>query len=263
MSRKYIYPILIILVTIGFYYLEGSIEGNTKGDTKNEEKQHSSFYYLPTSTTDKIIVHDYYTLSYSETHEQAEWVAYELKKEHLSRKEFKRPYFIEDRKVKSMSADWKNYKNSGYDKGHLCPAADRKFSYKAFEETFLTSNITPQNSSFNAGIWNDLEQQVRYWARRYDGVYVVTGGVLTKGLPSIGYEAVSVPEYFYKVIMDTDKSKMIGLLLPAKDSNKKLKEFVVPVDQIERMTGIDFFKSLEDHVEDKLERTNNAAQWKF
>ncbi len=113
--------------------------------------------FLPTSTTNQIIVHDNYTLSYVEKHEQAEWVAYELKANEISNANFDRPFFIVDPEVKTGSADWRNYKRSGFDKGHLCPAGDRKFSKNAFEETFLTSNISPQKHGFNDGIWNRLE----------------------------------------------------------------------------------------------------------
>lgn len=121
-----------------------------------------AFDFLPTSTTNQIVVHENYTLSYVEKFEQAEWVAYELKKSHMSTTNFERPFFIEDSKVKTRSADWRNYKRSGYDKGHLCPAGDRKFSKSAFDETFLTSNISPQKHDFNDGVWNRLEQKVRY-----------------------------------------------------------------------------------------------------
>ncbi len=262
MKRKYLYPVLLIIVTIGFYYIEEYQDGDWSSST---EESALSFYYLPTSTTGSIIMHSNYSLSYSEKHEQAEWVAYELKKEHLSDNDFKRPYFEKDKKVRSSSADWRNYKNSGYDRGHLCPAGDRKFSYEAFEETFLTSNVTPQNHEFNSGIWNKLEQKVRYWARSYDSVYVVTGGVLSQNLKSIGYEAVTVPKYFYKVILKggSKNPKMIAFLMPHQDSNAALKEFVVPADKIEQLTGIDFFPSLEDQVEEKLEASIVTSGWKF
>lgn len=93
-------------------------------------------FYLPSSTTQIIVAHKYYMLSYNEKHEQAEWVAYQLNKADLSRTNFDRPYFIDDPKVESGSASWKNYKNSGYDKGHLCPAGDRKFSLKLLMKHF-------------------------------------------------------------------------------------------------------------------------------
>jgi endonuclease G, mitochondrial len=225
------------------------------------------FDFLPTSTTHQIVMHNGYTLSYSEANEQAEWVAYELKKSELNynNNEFKRPFFIEDPMVKSGSADWKNYRRSGYDKGHLCPAGDRKFSKAAFEETFYTSNISPQKHNFNDGIWNRLEQKVRYWASKYDGIYVVTGGVLTKNLETIGFEDVTVPDYFYKVLLDYDNGnyRMIAFLVPNEDSEKPLYEFVVSVDQVEKMTGIDFFPKLDDKVEVGLEKNSDYKNWSF
>ena len=256
---------LVIIVTIIFYYFEEYYDDNKHANQKTEENSEYGFFYLPTSTTGSVIVHNHYALSYSEKHEQAEWVAYELKKEHLSSNEFKRPYFEKDKKVRSTSADWRNYKNSGYDRGHLCPAGDRRFSYDAYEETFLTSNVTPQNHEFNSGIWNDLEQKVRYWAKVNNGVYVVTGGVLSDNLNTIGYEAVSVPKYFYKIILKEqgEKSKVIAFLFEHQDSDKPLKEFVVPVDQIEQLTGIDFFPKLDDKVEQKIERSAYTKGWKL
>ena len=180
MNRKYLYPLLIIVVTVLLYYADNYVDRQnedypkTAGNEYNYEEFNSSF--LPKSTTGDIVNHSAFSLSYSEAHEQAEWIAYELQKDHLSKNEFDRPYFVQDRSVKTGSADFRNYKNSGYDRGHLCPAGDRRYDYDAYHETFLTSNISPQDHDFNAGIWNRLEQKVRYWAKRYDGVYVVTGG---------------------------------------------------------------------------------------
>ena len=140
-----------------------------------------SFNYFPTSTSGKIYNHDAYSFSYVEDHEQAEWVAYELNDSDFSNSNnYNRPYFNQDPLVESRSADWRNYKKSGYNKGHLCPAGDRKKSYDLYKETFLTSNATPQLYNFNAGIWNRLEQKTRYWATKHNGIYVVTGGVLTR-----------------------------------------------------------------------------------
>lgn len=225
----------------------------------------SEFDFYPTSTTGHVIRHNFYSLSYHEEHEQAEWVAYELKDSYFSNSDFKRPYFIEDPKVKTGSADWRNYKNSGYDRGHLCPAGDMKFSKKAYNETFYTSNISPQESDFNAGVWNRLEQKVRYWADKYDGLYVVTGGILEPNLKTIGEEDVSVPDYFYKVLLDVynDKPRMIAFLLPHKNSERPLYEFVVSVDEIEELTGIDFFHHLPDDIEDKVEKSADYKSWSF
>ncbi len=162
-----------------------------------------------------------------------------------------------------MSADWRNYKNSGYDKGHLCPAGDRKKSFDDYNETFFTSNISPQEHEFNSGVWNRLEEKVRYWATKSDGLYVVTGGVLSDNLKTIGKEDVSVPNYFYKVLLSKDGSRMVGFLVPHENSNQALYEFVVSVDEIEKMTGIDFYPNLEDKIENELESKSDYKGWSF
>ncbi|PDS21752.1 endonuclease [Flavobacterium branchiophilum] len=219
---------------------------------------------LPTSTTGKIISHRYYTLSYQEAHEQAEWVAYQLHGK-VTNKHYNRPYFEEDPLVESGSASWKNYKNSGYDKGHLCAAADMAFDFKAFEDTFYTSNISPQKHDFNDGIWNRLEQKVRYWSEKYGNIYVVTGGVLEEGLEKIGREGVSVPKYFYKILLTkkNNQYQMIAFLVPHQSSNKALYEYVVSVDEIEAKTGIDFFSKLTNTLEEKLEQSSDYKNWSF
>ncbi len=268
MKRRTLYPVLaiiIVVVIVGYdFFLEDKatteiIEQGT------EVKSNTNEYFLPSSTTGQIVHHENYSLSYSEPHEQAEWVAYELKVSHLSNTNFKRPYFEIDKSVKTGAAHWRNYKKSGYDKGHLCPAGDRRFSKDAHDETFLTSNISPQNHQFNAGIWNTLEQKVRYWARKYDGVFVITGGILKGDMKTIGEENVSVPNQFYKVLIDTNSgnTKMIAFLMPHKDSNRPLYKFVVPVDEIEALTGIDFFSELGDTIENKLEASNSYKDWSF
>jgi len=204
--------------------------------------------YLPTSTTKQIIKHQYYTLSYNEKFEQAEWVAYELKKEYLKNHDYKRPYFVEDPKVKTGSADWRNYKKSGYDKGHLCPAGDMEFNKSAYNDTFYTSNISPQKKEFNAGIWNRLEQKTRNWAEKYNDIYIVTGGIPKDSDKKIGTEKVAVPKYFYKIILSkTGKEhKVIAFLVPNEESDKSIYDFAVSIETLEKMTGIDFFPNLKN-----------------
>lgn len=270
MTRRLTYVIIVILVTAALVYIEGWVDERNKTypqvtDEAREEFPDTEFdeSYLPVSTTGVVVEHVFYTLSYSEDHEQAEWVAYELKKDQLTKNEFERPYFVQDRKLSSASADWKNYKNSGYDRGHLCPAGDRRFSYEAYHETFLTSNISPQDHDFNAGIWNRLEQKVRYWAERYDGVYVVTGGVLKEGLRTIGDERVAVPEQFYKIVVDasSDPPKAIAFLMPNEASSDSIFNYVVSIDEIESLTGINFFPDLYDEIEKHLESSVDLTGW--
>ncbi|NND51597.1 MAG: DNA/RNA non-specific endonuclease [Flavobacteriaceae bacterium] len=268
MSRKTIYPVLAILIAIGIYALNYYLDTKEKQKAFTQGasvKEGTNDFFLPSSTTGQVIHHDGFSLSYHEAFEQAEWVAYELKKSHLSSTNFKRPYFEVDKAVPTKAAHWKNYKKSGYTRGHLCPAADRKYSKEAHDETFLTSNISPQTYDFNAGVWNRLEQKVRYWADRNDGVFVVTGGVLKKGLHVIGTEKVAIPDHFYKVILDYNggDAKLLAFLMKHENSSRPLYEFVVSTDRIEELTGIDFFPQLEDQLEDRLEASSSYKNWNF
>lgn len=254
----------ILIVIIGVLFTcckEGTIE--IFPNLNDNFEKIKSFNYLPSNTTGAVYKHDTYTLSYSEEYEQAEWVAYVLKASDINYINYKRPYFEIDEDIITGAAHWKNYKNSGYNKGHLCPAGDRKRTLEEYESTFLTSNISPQKHNFNAGIWNRLEQKVRYWAKKQDSIYVVTGGVLSTDLETIGFEHVAVPTYFYKILLSKDGTKMIGFLVPHEKSEKPLYSFITSVDKIEEMTGIDFFPSLNDTIENRLESKMDYKNWDF
>ena len=268
MKKRTLYSVIaIVLISavyiFGFYLDDKEIQEVV--DQGEVIKEDTNTFFLPTSTTGQIVHHNGYSLSYNEDYEQAEWVAYELKQEHLSNTNFKRPYFEIDEAVKTKAAHWKNYKQSGYDRGHLCPAGDRKQTKEAHDETFLTSNISPQTHSFNSGIWNTLEQKVRFWASKYDGLFVVTGGVLKGELKTIGVEDVGVPNYFYKILMDYNNgsSKIIAFLMEHENSSLPLYNFVVSVDTVERLTGIDFFPQLNDDIEETLESSSSYKNWSF
>ncbi|WP_074976191.1 DNA/RNA non-specific endonuclease [Zhouia amylolytica] len=275
MRKKYMYRVLLALVMIGFFLFEKYYDANASAvseknsnnefiiDSGDISSPESFRDFLPSTTTNTIIHHNFYSLSYNEDHEQSEWVAYELKKEHLTNDDRKRPYFEMDSEVGTGSAHWQNFKNSGYDRGHLCPAGDRRFSIAAYEETFLTSNISPQNHQFNSGVWNRLEQQVRYWAEKHGNLLVITGAVLTDGLATIGSEKVSVPEQFYKIVFKQSDVgyEVITFLIPHEASEAPLDTFIVPVDTLESLTGIDFFYRLKDEVEFKLESELKKQPW--
>jgi endonuclease G len=235
----------------------------TSADLEDDRK-----FYLPTSTTDQIVHHDYFSLSYSEEHEQAEWVAYTLTRERLDMPWHEREdEFIADEQIDSGSAESDDYRNSGYDRGHLVPAADLAFSADAMRESFLMSNISPQARDFNTGIWRELEENTRSWAKKYKKLYVVTGPVLTKEVKgSIGGNEVSVPGYYYKVLLDVSEpgKKGIAFLLPNQISYEPLYEYAVTIDDVEALTGIDFFPNLmTDRLEEQLESEYNLDLWEF
>ena len=213
----------------------------------------------------KTICHTAYCLGYNEAHEQAAWVFYELTRSETIKRVDRTDHFIEDAAIGSGSATNADYKGSGYDRGHLAPAADMSWSAEAMNESFYYSNMSPQVPSFNRGIWKNLEALVRDWAYQYDTVYIMTGPVLEKGLTQIGPNGVSVPKLYYKAVLDMHSSphKCIGFLLPNAGSQASLQTYAVSIDELEVRTGIDFYSSLPDAEELELEKSVDVSLWSW
>jgi endonuclease G len=218
-----------------------------------------------TKEGDKIITHSGYSFLYNETHEQATWVAYELTREETKKLFDRTDKFIPDPDVNTGTANNADYKESGYDRGHLAPAADMGWSSTSVAESFYFSNMSPQVPAFNRGIWKKLEEQVRDWAIENDAVYIVTGPVLSEGLPTIGDNKVSVPAYYYKIILDfrEPEIKSIAFIIPNKGSTEQLSHYAVSIDSVEIVTGLDFFPLLPDEQEAKLEKTTCISCWSW
>ncbi len=206
-----------------------------------------------------------YALCYSEEHEQACWVSYRLTKDEVLNKVVSRTdNFREDPLISSGSAALSDYRFSGFDRGHLAPAGDMGWCKTAMSESFYMSNMSPQDPSFNRGIWKNLEELIREWAVDNEEVWVVTGPVLNgKFQKTIGTNKVTVPLFFYKVILDCKKPelKAIGFILPNEGSRRSLIEFAVTVDKVEQVTGLDFFSRLPDKIEIELESNVDVSLW--
>lgn len=232
-----------------------------ESDDKNDLNK-----FLPAhdSSSKMLVKHQFFTLLYDEKHEQAAWVAYCLESFYPKGNTPRNDDFRPDLAVPTGSATPSDYRGSGLSRGHLAPAGDFKFSREAMSETFLMSNMSPQERDFNAGIWNDLEQLVRYWVRRDKKLYIITGPVLKDNLPKIGKEnKISVPEYYYKIVLDyqAPEIKAIAFLMKNQDSNELVENFVVSIDEVERLTGIDFFSQLPDNEENILESMQDKNIW--
>jgi len=217
--------------------------------------------FLPTSTTGEIYYHTYYCFSYSEEHEQSEWVCYMLTDSMVYGTTPRSDNFKEDPTVITGSAKLTDYEGSGYDRGHMAPAADMRIDPVAMSECFYLSNMCPQEGSFNSGRWRMLETAVRNWAIEFDTIYVVTGPVFKRSRKTIGEEEVTVPKHFYKVIYDPEEMEMIAFLMPNKKLKDPLDKFIVTVDEVEKETGIDFFPEVPDPMEETLESNVNRAFW--
>ena len=212
-----------------------------------------------------VITHLGYSLSYNEVYEQANWVAYELTADETVARVKRNNKFITDPNVKTGTAENADYLHSNLDRGHLAPAGDMCWSQKSMEESFYLSNISPQVPTFNRGIWENFEELVRKWAVDYGSVYVVTGPVLSKGLPVIGKNKIAVPKYFFKVVLDYNgpEVKGLGFLVPNDQQHKDIKSYLVSIDSIEKVTGINFFPLLPDKEENIIEGKVDARLWKL
>lgn len=204
----------------------------------------------------QLVEKTYFAFSYVEEHEQAEWVAYVLTDKMTINNVKRNNNFREDYEITTGSASLSDYRGSGYDRGHMCPGGDMYFNYKAMDETFVLSNMSPQiGEGFNRDIWRLLEMRVREIAREEKELVVVTGPVFKNNIRTIGYNKVTVPGYYYKVVLDlTGTKKMYAWLLPHKYLNgHSYDEYKVSVDKVEQETGIDFFSALPDELEESLE----------
>jgi endonuclease G, mitochondrial len=216
------------------------------------------------NSSDIVVHHSGFSLDFSAFYKQSIWVAYELTKQKTNSIVERINKFSNDPDIYCSMETNNDYSHSGFDKGHLAPAADMCWSLKSMNESFYYSNICPQVPGFNRGIWKCLEELVRNWAIEYNSVYIVTGPVLTHGLTSIGNK-IAIPKYFYKVVLDYQKSqsKGIGFIMPNSPSSKPLKYYAVSIDSVERFTGINFFPLLPDEVENRIEKNYCLSCWKW
>ena len=204
-----------------------------------------------------------YTVSYNHEMKNPNWVAWTISAEHASGK-VQRMAFQDDEDMPDPKGYLSDYYNSGYDRGHMCPAADNKWSEKAMEDCFLITNMCPQDNGLNRGMWNSIEQQCRSWAVKYGKVYVVCGPIyLNQQHRKIGKNKVVVPEAFFKVVLRMgDYPQAIGFICRNQSQKgRKKTDFVNSIDEVERITGYDFFSKLPDNIENKVEAKADINEW--
>lgn len=215
--------------------------------------QAASTPFSPQGQCEQVLDYEYYSLCYSSEHRQALWTFHLLTKKSIQGKQGRTNDFRrDDRALDSVGS--REYKGSGYDRGHMVPAGDMKLSRMAMSESFYMTNMSPQNPSFNRGIWKSLESRVRSHVARWGEAYVVTAPVLEAGLRRI-WSDVSIPSWYYKIAYYPDKQLIVAHLLPnqRREEGKKLEDYKVSVDELEALTGIDFFAELPDELEEELE----------
>lgn len=222
---------------------------------------------VPEKLTDRpeqILKRVAYTASYNSDLRIPNWVAWKLTGAHTRGKNKRAGVkFHEDTDVPMPRAVDFDYVRSGYDRGHLCPSADNRWDATAQEQSFLLTNVCPQDHNLNVGDWHELEILCRKWAKTYGSIYIVAGPVLFKGKhKTIGKNKVTVPEAFFKVVLCMEKKpKAIGFIYRNESGNRPKSYYVNTIDDVERITGIDFFPALPDKVENEVEATSSLDDW--
>ena len=213
--------------------------------------------------SEQIIEKSSYIVSYNRDTKCPNWVAWQLTAKHTDGELKRMNNFHEEEDVPEPRAMLQDYRGSGWSRGHMCPAGDNKWDREAMYDSFSLVNVCPQNSKLNSGLWNSIEMDCRKWARKYGEVYIVCGPVfLNREHETIGENDVFVPEAFFKVILRlTSEPSAIGFVVRNNEGKKKKDQFVNTVDDIERITGIDFFPALPDDIENVVESTANLKDW--
>lgn len=218
---------------------------------------------IKTHTHSMELTRKSYTLSYNSHTKCPNWVAWHLTAEHADGDCPRDNNYYEDEDVPSPKATNDDYRGSGWSRGHMCPAGDNKWDSEAMRESNLLTNICPQHASLNSGLWNVIERDCREWAKKYGEIYIVCGPVfLNKEHETIGKNKVVVPEAFYKVILRLNPPPAaIGFIVRNNEGKKKRDQYINTVDDVERITGIDFFPALPDSIEDAVEAQVNLKEW--
>lgn len=220
----------------------------------------------PKGTPEQILMNEAYVSSFNSKTLLPNWVAWQLTAEH-SQGNIKRKginFTPDDRVPEQSRVTTYDYMRSGFDRGHMCPAGDNKWSQTAMEQCFLMTNMCPQDHGLNIGDWNEMENQCRRWAQKYGEIYIVCGPVIYKNNHKrIGQQhKVTVPDAFFKVVLCMKgKPKGIGFIYRNTDGNRPKGDYVNSIDEVERITGLDFFPILPDKIEDEVEAHASLADW--
>ena len=259
--------------------VEAPETGVSEAETAGRQAKTVVMYEMPAKLADRpeqILKRKGYTTSYNSRTKTPNWVAWHLTKNHTyGSNQRDQEVFAEDESVKAPRATDNDYYNSRYDRGHMCPAGDNKWDRQAMTESFLFTNVCPQNHGLNKYEWNDLEILCRDWARKYGAVDIVcgplyssddhrykVGGSSVPQQKTIGRNKVWVPDAFFKVVLCRQgHPKAIGFVYRNEGKKQPMEEAVCSVDEIETMTGIDFFPALDDTTERRVEANASLSEW--
>ncbi len=280
-SRKRIpWPLLLLVVLLYVLFTHIGPAADTASapsqpaaapaETLAEKTASATPYELPgicASRPEQLLRRYSYTLSFNPESNLPNWVAWELNPARLVERESRADRFEPDPDIApSEAVTTDDYKGSGWDRGHMCPSADNRWHWRAMAECFYMTNICPQHHNLNRGDWKELEEACRRWAAR-EAVYIACGPILYASAEPryIGRaHRIRVPEAFFKVVLtglESDRPRAVGFIYKNNAGNRRPSSYMNSVDEVERITGLDFFVNLPDEVETRVERAYDPADW--
>lgn len=239
-------------------------ERNTHYETSRQPIEDLMKVTVPDSIPEIMVPLNGFTVSFNPEKHLANYVVWELTEEKANGTVPRRSDFHPEPNLEGCPT-LADYRRSGYDRGHMAPAGDMKWDSLAMYDSHSLANICPQDHSVNGGRWNSLEMKCREWAAADSVIIIICGPVLTDRMPiEIGETPVPVPERFFKIVLApyANPPRAIAFLVPNSPAPDGLEDLVVTVDQIEEITGLDFFSALPDDIEAQIEQTSNYRQWK-
>ncbi len=218
---------------------------------------------LKAERPEQIIAHKGYTVSYNSDWCVPNWVAYELTREEVRGTVPRAVHFEPDPDVQGVCPTYCDYSRSSYTRGHMAPAGDMKWDTTAMRESFYLSNVCPQDHNLNDGDWKVLEEQARSWAYKYGSVYIACGPIMSNNPEVIGRNNVAVPDAFYKVLLCkiNGQWQALGFVFDNKPGHRQLHYYCRSIDEVENLTGIDFFPALDDEIENAIEAKTDFSAW--
>lgn len=252
-----------VLACVAFWRLEASSNVELHSDVDVTAEQLCEVT-TNSSLPQQLVDYPGMRVSFNASMHQPNWVAWELTADEVNGKVPREENFYCDENVKGCPETY-DYKYSGFDRGHMCPAGDMKWSQEAMLSSFSLANICPQAKSLNTGAWKKLEEKCRKWASADGSVIIVCGPILTDTniREYIGDTRIAVPKRFFKVVLspNTNPARGIGFIMPNDKVPGGMQAAAVSIDEVEKQTGHDFFSALPDDVEAEVERQCDFHRW--
>lgn len=265
MMRCVMWFMTLVVVALGGWYFSDCIAiDEVAKKIKFASSSHELLMVVDENPqSEEIVNYEGYCLSFNSQMHIPNWVAWELTGKEVAGTFPRKDNFRADDNVAGSAEKW-DYSYSGYDRGHMAPAGDMKWSEKAMDESFYMSNMCPQAKSLNTGAWKRLEEKCRQWAEIDSAIIIVCGPILTDPIEEyIGDSRVAVPQRFFKVILSpyVDTPRGIGFIMPNGKVPGGMQAAAVSIDEVERITGLDFFSSLPDEIENEVESQCRFHYW--